>query len=251
MDKKEEIPKTIIYNDKNLPHYENKEEYYTKTDAYQMTPLIKQLMVTRKIEVKDGTFKRLHSFNIPYVNYLAYRVIKDNNFSKVLDIGTGYGISMLYMLEGLKESKVDEKEKKLVTIDPYQNLQWENGGLIQADKSGLSKYVEFYEQPSADVLPEFYKDNQKFDFVFLQGFYLFDYIMTDIFYINKLINVGGVLIIPEPANLSSTIFIRNFIKNNYKNWKRLNNSFIKNSIYLKIKDDDRKNTFFKDFGGEN
>jgi predicted O-methyltransferase YrrM len=255
MDKKQ-IPKTIIYNEKNLIQYVDRNENYQNTKDYQVSDLIKELYATQKIEVQNGETRDLQSVVRPYVGYLAYRIIKDNNFSKVLEIGTGYGMSMLYMLEGLKNSK-SEENKVLTSVDPYQSgneinyfgHSWENGALISAYKSGLKKYLEFYELPSSQVIPIFYREHRAFDLIFIHGTILFDYKMLDIFYANKLLAVGGIVMIGG-TTFPSDIKTQEYIENNYKNWKKIKNNFTDQSffsIYLKISEDDRNKYYHKDF----
>lgn len=248
--------KTVIYDDNKLVQYVNREENYANTKDYQINDLLKELYSTQKTEVQNGEYRDLHSNIRPYVGYLVARIIKDNNFSKILEIGTGYGVSSIYMLHGLEDSK-SEDNKVLVSIDPYQSSNiptpkstpWENGGLINIYKSGYSKYLDFYELTSYEALPLFYRESRVFDVVFIHGNNLFDYKMFDIFYTNKLTKVGSVIFLSDEG-YNSDIQVREYIETNYKNWKKIKNNFVNNSffsLYIKISEDTRDKDFHKDF----
>ncbi len=73
--------------------------------------------------------------------------------------------------------------------------------------------IEFIPSPSATVLPDLFAQNQRVDFALLSGWRPFDYIFTDFFYIDKLLNNNG-LILFDHADKPSTRKLCRYIINN-------------------------------------
>jgi len=244
----------IFDNPKFKINHSDKSTYYIKTDEFQITPLLKELYSTRKTETMSGNFINLQSEIRPLLGYVLYRIILDNNLSNVLEIGTGYGVSSLYMLEGLSQNK--SLVKNFTTIDPNQNFvykninagSWSGGGLKNIHKSGHSDLVNFIEEPSYLALPKLLEENKIYDLVFFHGMILFDYMTNDLLLIDQMTHVGSIIILIQ--NITATSQLNEYIKTNYKHWNYIKNSFVDNSyarIYVKMDNDKRVWNFDVDF----
>lgn len=246
--------KIKIFDSKEKFHHNDKSVYYVETEKYQITPLLKELYSTHKTEISDGSYVPLHSHVRPLLGYMLYRIILDNNLSNVLEIGTGFGVSALYMLEGLYQNK--SLNKNFTTIDPCQNKgykkldcgSWNGGGLKNIYKSGHSNLVNFMEEPSYLALPKLLQSQKTYDLVFYDGNKLFDYITNDILLIDQITKIGSVIVILKALN-STEQFIK-YVKTNYKHWQTIKNSFTDNSyaiIYVKMDNDTRNWNYDIDF----
>lgn len=248
------MSKLKFYNEKNIEEPINKFEAFSTTEKYQVSPLLKELYSTLKTEVKNGEIvdlSKVSGYIRPYLGYILYRMIKDNNLKNVLDIGTGYGFSSLYMLEGLPEDGI------LTTIDRDQESYYKNGGLLNLNKSGKFNQVNFYEEASEIILPKFYKEGKIFDLVFLDASKLFDNQINDILLIDHITKKNSIIVIKnfslKFAKLYGVDTIQRdlYIKNNYGNhWFEVSNNFAKHNamIFVKTMDEDPRDwDFHKDF----
>jgi hypothetical protein len=102
------------------------------------------------------------------------------------------GISSLYICSALSE----EEEKHHTIIDPMQSSDWANIGKANLDRAKVDFY-EIIEQPSEIVLPYLLSKHKQYDLGFIDGWHTFDHTLIDFFYLNRLIKVGGIIIIDD------------------------------------------------------
>ncbi len=240
------MSKLKFYNEKDIEEPISKFEAFSTTEKYQVSPLLKELYSTLKTEVKNGEIvdlSKVSGYIRPYLGYILYRIVKDNNFKNVLDIGTGYGFSSLFMLEGLPEDGI------LTTIDLDQESYYKNGGLLNLNKSGKFNQVRFYEESSQILLPKFYKEGKFFDLVFLDAGKLFDEQINDLLLIDHITRKNSVIVFknfsPKFAMLYGAKTIQRdidfYIKSNYiSHWIEVSNNFAKHNalIFVKTMDED-------------
>ena len=107
----------------------------------------------------------------------------------MLEIGLANGVSALFIGEALAGGGTH------VVIDPMQSSLWNNAGLDNLRRAGLS--IEFHETGSELALPRFAEEGRAFDLVFIDGFHTFDHAMVDVFYATRLLDIGGVLVLDD------------------------------------------------------
>jgi len=91
---------------------------------------------------------------------------------------------------------------------------------------------------SYEALPELLKNSEaKFDFIFIDGWHTFDYTLIDFFYADKLLKVGGIIIIDDALHKGVEKSVK-YISTNYKFYQKLE-SPITVACYKKIKEDNR------------
>ncbi len=120
------------------------------------------------------------------------RIIKENDFKYTIEIGCAYGISSLNICSALEGNQ----DCSHTIIDPFQSTDWKNIGKANLDKAEIDFY-ELIEQPSEIALPHLLSEGKQYDFGFIDGWHTFDHTLVDFFYLNKLIKVGGVIVIDD------------------------------------------------------
>lgn len=167
-----------------------------------------QLLTLKRIFYDSDNFVRISSnININEGKTLQY-LINKYSCKHCLEIGMAFAISSYYILQ-------TNNHTKLISIDPYQSLQWKNYGLKILKKYNLASRHKLIQKKSYEVLPILLqKFEQKFDFIFIDGFHTFDYTLLDIFYSIKLLKKNGILVIDDVLHKGVSKVI-SYIDTNY------------------------------------
>jgi len=67
------------------------------------------------------------------------------------------------------------------------------------ERAGYGGFVEFIEKPSQIALPALVAAGRRIDFAFIDGEHTFDHVLFDFFFIDQLLNVGGVVVFDDAA----------------------------------------------------
>ncbi len=145
--------------------------------------------------------KKLHSETKPNECMYLMNLINKYNLKKSLEIGMAYGISAAW---------INKYTKNHTCIDPFQEAQWDNMG------KKLNPKVKLIEEVSYLAFPQLIEE--EFDLIYIDGFHTFDYTLIDIFYADKLLKIGGFVIIDD-VKLKGVNECVNYIKKNYKHFK--------------------------------
>jgi predicted O-methyltransferase YrrM len=157
-----------------------------------------------------------------------------------LEVGLAYGISALFICQAIKKYS----NARHIIIDPSQNTDWGGLGLYSLKRAGYEEIIDFYEKPSQTVLPQLEAMGVKVDFAFIDGWHTFDHTLVDFFYIDKLLNIGGVVAFDDSNWPSISKVIKFIVKNrSYKVFRYLPNTFpplrlnasLKFQIYQRVK----------------
>jgi predicted O-methyltransferase YrrM len=156
-----------------------------------------------------------------------------------IEIGMANGVSSLYILTNLNT--------KLISIDPFQESQWKNIGIKLLKYHNMSNRHELIQEKSYIALPsllQIYKEN-KFNFIFIDGFHTFDYTLIDFFYSDLLLEINGYIIIDDALHKGVAKCIK-YLKSNYKHYIIIKSP---NTICVlkKIANDNRKWDFHINF----
>jgi|AntAceMinimDraft_17_1070374.scaffolds.fasta_scaffold21985_2 predicted O-methyltransferase YrrM len=178
-------------------------------------PILENILKTKKINVDNNrTIDVKYNISEEQGKFLQ-NIIQKIHAKKIIEIGTGMGISSLFILDALN----NVKDSKFVTIDPFQS-QFYNVGINNIELAGYKKLTKFYRIPSYLALPQLQQDNVTFDFAFIDGYHLFDYALTDFFYIDKMLKIGGVVAFDDTKFPAVHKVCRYIITNrNYKVYK--------------------------------
>ena len=175
-------------------------------------------------------------------------VVKEKAVNSI-EIGLAFGFSALHICEGLLMNK--EARVKHTIIDAFQTEKdkYDNFGLNILAKAGLDKIIEFHGEKSHFVLPRLLREDRKFDFGFIDGCHLFDYVFLDLFYLGQLIKMGGIIFLDDYQYVAIRKATSFFVKN--LDWKIEEKGSYKEREWLVMrtseKQDTRHFTYFTDF----
>ena len=193
--------------------------------------ILKRCFINNKITKIHSGIKELEG------NYIS-KIILDNNYKKCLEIGMAFGVSAFYILSN--------ENTNLTSIDPYQKTQWNNNGINLLKEFNFDDRHKCIYDKSYQALPDLLKNGEeKYDFIFIDGWHTFDYTLIDFFYADKLLKVGGIIIIDDALHKGVEKTIK-YISNNYKFYKKIDSPITVGS-YKKIKEDNRSWNYHTNF----
>jgi len=158
----------------------------------------KMIKLSANVDNKEGEF-------------LA-KLVKEQNPRKSLEVGFANGIATLYICSELQGQAI----KDHVMIDPYQSTEWKNVGVANLKRAGID-FCQLIEKPSEIALPQLLTEGKKYDFAFIDGWHTFDHALMDFFYIDKMLNINGIVIIDDVGYPSLNKLMR-YIFSNYSNY---------------------------------
>ena len=112
-----------------------------------------------------------------------------------VEIGLGYGISALFVCEGLCMN--GDLNARHVVIDPYQATRFANCGLQFLEEAGLAELVDYYAEESQIALARFVSEGRSFDLAFVDGNHRFDGVFVDLVYLGRLLRAGGIVFLDD------------------------------------------------------
>ncbi len=114
--------------------------------------------------------------------------------TRTIEIGLGYGISTLFICEGLLHTA--GREAHHVAVDLHQSTRFANCGVQFLGEAGVAELVEFHEEDSHLALPRFLSEGRIFDLACRRN-HRFDGAFVDLAYLARLIRPGGVVFLDD------------------------------------------------------
>ncbi len=165
------------------------------------------------------------------VGEMLHELILEHKPKVSLEIGLCHGISSMYICDALKEVGGEKHH----IIDP--GLEVNKYGLHNLDQCGLKGFYQHYDDVSESRLPIMWKEGLKVDFVFLDGWQTLDQLMLDFFYIDKILNIGGVVAFDDCEMQSVKSAVSYFIQ--YPSYEELFSYIYRCRSIKKISEDNR------------
>lgn len=151
-------------------------------------PLIDEIYKSQKVNSSDDKPRDAFPVSLSYSDGVAlHQVITETKSLRTLEVGMAYGISSLFILQGLEDNGGGEH----IAVDPYQKGWWEEIGKLNVARAGFSSSFRCIEHPSFTVLPQLLSEGKQFDFIFVDGNHRFEFILVDFFFADRLLRVGG------------------------------------------------------------
>jgi predicted O-methyltransferase YrrM len=115
--------------------------------------------------------------------------------TRTIEIGLGYGISALFVCEGLLTS--GHADARHLALDPNQAGRFGNCGLQVLSEAGVAFLVEHHAEESQIALPRFLGEGRRFDLAFVDGNHRFDGIFLDLVYLGRLLRPAAIVIVDD------------------------------------------------------
>jgi predicted O-methyltransferase YrrM len=164
-----------------------------------MHNMLKEIFSTGEVCISEGRSYPIHSGITLQTGRFLQDIIASMQLKATLEIGLAYGISTLFICDAVK----DLRTERHIVIDPNQNHPgnwgdcWHGIGLEVIHRAGFDHLVEFIEGTSYSVLPRLEEAGTRVDFAFVDGWHTFDYCITDFLLIDRILNVGGILVLND------------------------------------------------------
>ena len=157
----------------------------------------------------DGTVRDLFPVAVsPAEGEALRRWVGHVGAERTIEIGLGYGISALFICEGLLMR--GGSAVRHVAVDPYQAARFANCGLQVLDEAGFADLVEFHAEGSEIALPKLLEEDRRFDLAFVDGNHRFDGVFLDLIYLGRLVRPGGIVFLDDfqlPAVAKAVSFV--------------------------------------------
>ncbi|MDI6788820.1 MAG: class I SAM-dependent methyltransferase [Planctomycetota bacterium] len=159
-----------------------------------MNPVLEEILRIGQIKTINGTTTKIQLVFFPEQGEFLQGIIREIKPLVSLEVGLAYGISALFICDALEKTPATRH----IIIDPYQfSGLWKGMGLNNLKEAGYKDIIEFHEQTSQLVLPQLESQGRKVDFAFVDGWHTFDHTLVDFFYIDRLLRVGGVVVLHD------------------------------------------------------
>lgn len=179
--------------------------------------LVTEILRSGKVSMGDGRVVVAHS-HIPRDECeLLYRQVAATRATEAIEVGMAFGISTLCLCDALSRNTPRETGKRphLVVMDPTQHEEdsWKGLGLQQVRSAGFSDLVEFHERTSQAVLPELAAKGYRVQFAFIDGWHTFDHTLIDFFYVDQMMEAGGVIVFDDVSYPAINAVVRFVLAN--------------------------------------
>jgi|tagenome__1003787_1003787.scaffolds.fasta_scaffold20745370_2 predicted O-methyltransferase YrrM len=157
-----------------------------------MNPVLTQILETRTVARRDGSAVALNSAISADEGHALDRLIRRCRPRTTLEVGLAHGVSALFICDAL--SAVGGERH--IVIDPDQHA-WDGLGLLNLERAGYATLVEYHDALSHAALPALHAAGRRLDFAFIDGWHTFDYALVDFFYVDLMLNVGGLMVLDD------------------------------------------------------
>ncbi len=172
-----------------------------------VTPDLDAIASSASYTTEDGReMPRTEQVSVRY-GRLLHGLVSEYRPVRMLEIGMATGISAAYAARA-RQSYAAERPSRQVIVDPFQTVDWGGGGRALLDRLGLSTGVEVIAATSLVALPRLEQAGDRFDFIFIDGNHCFDYVMADLVMADRVLDVGGLLVLDDGYSFGVRTAIR-------------------------------------------
>lgn len=145
----------------------------------------------------------------PAAEYL-YHTVRELRPTTSLEIGMAWGFSSVAICSALRDNGGGVN----VIVDPYQTCHFEGVGIAALDTFGLASLAEVHEQRSDLFLPTFWQGRKnRIQFAFIDGDHRVDAVFVDFYYVDKLLDEGGIVVFDDHQFPSVRDVVKYAVKN--------------------------------------
>jgi predicted O-methyltransferase YrrM len=214
-----------------------------ETEVRGAADLLRQIYATNSVEAADGTTVSPFPAGIPREHAdEIMRLVREHGLTRTLETGMAYGISTL----AIGSVHQDRGEGTHIAIDPGQDKHFKGIGRLNVERAGLADRVRVLAKRADAALPQLRDEGVRLDFGLIDGRHLFDFALLDFFYIDRMLDVGGIVVFHDtwkPAVAEVVAFVS--ANRAYERLPQVDHGL---SVLRKLaEDDDRKGWFHRDF----
>lgn len=154
--------------------------------------LIQDIFESRQVADDRGNTQTLRDGIDPEEGNLLLSLICQYKLTRTLEIGCAFGVSTLYICEAL--SRLGSGYHTI--LDPHQYSEFSGIGVANLKRVGFDSF-ELIERPSEVALPALLAEGRTFQFALIDGWHTFDHTLLDLFYANRLLEEGGIVVIDD------------------------------------------------------
>jgi predicted O-methyltransferase YrrM len=151
---------------------------------------IRGLYETRRVLGQDGVERPLDPLLPESFAVALQDTVRQHQPRVALEVGMACGMSSLAILAGLHTAGPDGR---LISIDPHQSTSYHGAGVANVARAGLAGRHELVEKPDYLALPNLLEKGTRLQFAYIDGWHTFDYVLLDLFYIDKMLDAGGII----------------------------------------------------------
>src|SRR6185437_10998418 len=159
-----------------------------------MTQVIDDIFQKGQVVDEQGNIHSLHSHTSREQCLFLQGLIREIAPESCIEIGLAYGISTLFMLEGLTGNG---KPFTYTVMDPFQKEHWNDIGLTNIQRMGYREKVRFLPKFSDQVLPQLYNEGHRIQFAYVDSTKVFDVLMVDVYFLAKMLDIGGLIVLDD------------------------------------------------------
>ena len=134
-------------------------------------------------------------------------LVRLSSARNLLEIGMANGSSTVAMLEVLQQAggghvtSIDPYQLHPVSSSPSGVPGYGGEGVKCVQSAGFAEMHTLIAQPDYLAMPKLVGAARTFDFVFIDGYHSFDYVLLDFFYADLLLRKGGVVVFHDTNRL--------------------------------------------------
>jgi len=151
-----------------------------------------------------------------------------------IEIGLAYGFSTLFIMDSMFQTG----SGRHVAIDPFQQAMWHGIGLQAVKELNFDSRFEHIPEMSVTALTDLCKQGVKAGYIYIDGAHNFDYALVDFFCSNRLLDVGGILILDDMW-MPPIQKVASFIRTNISGYQEIPTAVGNVFCVKKLKEDDR------------
>jgi predicted O-methyltransferase YrrM len=152
--------------------------------------VLREMYDTGRALTSDGRTIGLHSVVTAEFANALYALVKHERPEFALEVGLAHGTTALAIATALEENG----SGRLVSIDPFQQTEWQGVGLAAIKRSGLGHLHTIIEEPDYLALPRLLEERDRMvDLAYIDGRHSYEYVLLDFFYLDRLLRSGGVV----------------------------------------------------------
>ena len=159
----------------------------------RLNPVLDELLSTKVVPSGDGTVPLRANIN-RVEGELIYNAVLDVKPKFSVEVGCAYGISALFATQAMSELG---SEFHHIIVDPKQKTIFDDLGIRNLERAGYAESCRFIKEGSEFALPKLCEQGTRIQFAIIDGWHTFDHVLIDFFYINRMLDVGGVLVFDD------------------------------------------------------